>query len=159
MPHSEGGAHANFNEFSVSAAVVDRAIRRLGSLNAEHFAPLLSALGRGTRLLVIQPGKGRFRLSRNSGPTILCFAGGACSPTAFDRRSLDRALKNALGICVLTSPSIEAVAAAAALAMMGGRYVVIVETTERYEADWIKALRERAPKVPVLLATSAEGSA
>ena len=111
----------------------------------------------GVRLLVIDPGEGEFflPLARNGG--LLYLAAGASGPHAFDEASLRRAIDYTLGISIVASPTLEAFAAPAGLALISRNWAIAVETTERFETEWVNAFKEWAPTVKIFLTTSTVG--
>ncbi len=75
-------------------------------------------------------------------------------PQAFDRDSIARFVRGATSAVVVAgAPEPVAYNAAVAGAILSGHHSVIIETTERWEGEWLALLRELAPGMPVLLST------
>ena len=84
----------------------------------------------------------------------------AWGPQAFSKTSLRRFLQGASSAVVVSgAPEVAAYSLAVAGAVVSGRHTLIVESTERWEAEWIALLRELAPGLPTLVSTPARGEA
>lgn len=78
----------------------------------------------------------------------------AWGPQAFDRPSLKRFLRGATSAVIVSgAPEVTPYAAAVAGAVLSGRHTLIIESTERWEADWVRLLRDMAPGMPTLVST------
>lgn len=78
----------------------------------------------------------------------------AWGPQAFDRPSLARFLRGASSAAIVAgAPARTPYDLAVAGAILSGRDALIVETVERWEADWVSLLREMAPGLPTLVST------
>ena len=84
----------------------------------------------------------------------------AWGPQAFSRTSLRQFLQGAASAVIVSgAPEATAYSMAVAGAVLSGRHTLIVESTERWESDWIALLRELAPGIPTLVSTPGRGKA
>ena len=81
-------------------------------------------------------------------------------PQAFSKPSLRRFLQGSSSAVVVSgAPEVGAYSLAVAGAVVSGRHTLVIESTERWEAEWIALLRELAPGLPTLISTPARGGA
>ena len=84
----------------------------------------------------------------------------AWGPQAFSQTSLRRFLQEASSAVVVSgAPEVEAYSLAVAGAVLSNRHTLIIESTERWEADWVALLRELSPGLPTLVSTPGRGKA
>ncbi|HEV2678726.1 MAG TPA: hypothetical protein VGV37_29635 [Aliidongia sp.] len=146
-------------EFTTSHAAIDHLIERLPSMRADHLEPLLQGLKFGMKLVICRRGGGPFDLPPSDGALALLIASASCGPDQFDEASIGRALRAAAGVCVTSTTATEAALSVAGLALVSGQRSILIETTARFEADWLAAIKRLAPDARVLLSTSVEGRA
>lgn len=158
MPHKPGDL-PDVEEFAASHAAIDHLIERLPSMRASHLEPLLHGLKYGMKLVICRRGGGPFDVPRSEGGLALLIASTSCGPDRFDEASLGRALKSAAGVCITSTTAIEAALSVAGLALVSGRRSILIETTSRFEGDWLSTVTRLAPDAKVLLFTSVEGRA
>ena len=123
---------------------------------AGHLTPVFLAATRGVLVAVIGQGRHVFALPPGR-PAVLIIGDDAAAsrgPDGFHRASLRRALRRATHVAVRAGAPVPAVyAAAPEPALAGGGAVVLIETRERHEADWVAFVRRHAPDAACLLVT------
>jgi hypothetical protein len=122
-----------------------------------HLRPLARAAAEhGVALAVIGPGAAAPEPPAAPGWVALIGDddGAARGPGGFDRR-LRRLLERASHAAVLSGAPLGAVYALAGWVAARGGAVVLVETTERHEADWARFVERHAPGAAVLVVTPA----
>ena len=78
----------------------------------------------------------------------------AWGPQAFSKTSLRRFLQGGASAVIVSGvPELAPYSMAVAGAVLSGRHSLIIESTERWEADWVALLRELAPGMPMLVST------
>jgi hypothetical protein len=138
---------------------IDEAIRR-----AKHLRPLLVAVrDHGCSLLVVTQHSGAFAPPPQYARRLITLLGDdltqALGPSAFDRASVESALRAAEGVCIVAcAPILEPYAGAAALAVMGANSVLI-ETRPEHEISWVQFVQEAQPGIRTMLATVRGGTA
>jgi hypothetical protein len=144
------------------ALIEHRVVRRDASLEgaAPHLVPIfLATRDHGCAHAIILPWAGRFRLPRGK-PTV-CLVGDDMAvpvidgPSAWHAPSLRRFAKSCRrAFIVATVPVAELYAAAAHEAAVARRDVLLIETRERYEADWLSAVQRIGPHLAIHLSTT-----
>ena len=122
---------------------------------AEHMAPIFEAVrnyGVASALVLQNAGPFEFPWDR---PTIVCIGDDmehALGPTAFHPESVNVVLDKVSAVAIVAcwaDPRIYKSAATNAVLLR--QHVLIIETRERYEADWFNFVEARCPRIGCLM--------
>jgi hypothetical protein len=125
---------------------------------AAHLRPLVEAIPCGVPLLVVTRGV-PFQSPRQilSGPAVAVVGDDldeALGPEAFHLPGLRKLLRAASATAVMSGAARPSVyAAAPGMALITRRPVVLVETQEQREAEWLELVRKLAPRASTLIVT------
>jgi hypothetical protein len=120
-----------------------------------HMTPILDAVRTcGVASAIVPQNAGRFEFPWDR-PTIVCIGDDteqALGPTAFHLDSINVVLDKASAVAIVAcwaDPRIYKSAAPNAVLLR--QHVLIIETRERYEADWLNLVEARRPRIACLV--------
>ena len=129
-----------------------------------HLVPIWTVVrDHGVIFALVEQGGRPFRLRVTTSPTIALIGDdqeAAHGPAGFHGPSLQAACKRALAaVIVAGAPMPQLYIAAAAVAVLKRRHVVIVETRLEQEIPWIEFIRSACPNIRILVGTVKGGRA
>jgi hypothetical protein len=130
-------------------------IKRMPDGGVGYFKPILEAMyDCDIQVAAVPQNEGPFSLPFER-PAVIIFQdshGKSLGPTAFEASSIKAILNDVLGVIIVSALPTESIYLIAAhQPVKRGGNCLIIETTQRHEADWADWVHERRPHVPMLI--------